>query len=139
MAVYVAYALGRSGNGDVEVALTSVAELPYIMGLVRQSFENQMGSGGDAYEDSGTIGETRSPSRENFYKCMTARVAKVVLTTRRLRWSSPLLFNDPFDVTQELRLNFDEQGLDAALNELSKRLRVRCASPLLQASSQASS
>jgi hypothetical protein len=30
--------------------------------------------------------------------------------TRRLRWSSPLLFNDPFDVTQELRLNFDSTG-----------------------------
>ena len=40
--------LGRWGNGDVEVGLTSVAELPYIMGLVRQSLEKQMGSGGDA-------------------------------------------------------------------------------------------
>jgi predicted transport protein len=38
--------LGRWGNGDVEVGLASLDELPYVMGLVRQSFENQMGNGG---------------------------------------------------------------------------------------------
>lgn len=39
--------LGRWGNGDVEVGLTSLEELPYVMGLVRQSFEKQMGNGND--------------------------------------------------------------------------------------------
>lgn len=39
--------LGRWGNGDVEVRLTSLDELPYVMGLVRQSFEKQMGNLGD--------------------------------------------------------------------------------------------
>jgi len=39
--------LGRWGNGDVEVALSSLDELPYVMGLVRQSFERQMGNGGE--------------------------------------------------------------------------------------------
>ncbi|MGK2958882.1 MAG: GmrSD restriction endonuclease domain-containing protein [Acidimicrobiales bacterium] len=38
--------VGRWGNGDVEVGLSSLDELPYIMGLVRQSFEKQMGSDG---------------------------------------------------------------------------------------------
>lgn len=52
-----------------------------------------------------------------FYKYMTARVAKIVLTTRCLRWSSPLLFNDPFDITQELRLGFDEHRLNATLTD----------------------
>jgi predicted transport protein len=37
--------MGRWGNGDVSVSLTSMDELPYIMGLVRQSFEKQMGNG----------------------------------------------------------------------------------------------
>ena len=37
---------GRWGNGDVEFALTSLEELPYAMGLVRQAFERQMGDGG---------------------------------------------------------------------------------------------
>ncbi|MFA7169721.1 MAG: DUF262 domain-containing protein [Candidatus Paceibacterota bacterium] len=40
-------ALGRWGNGDVEVGLSSLEELPYIMGLIRQSFEKQMGQGVD--------------------------------------------------------------------------------------------
>ena len=31
--------LGRWGNGDVEVGLTTLDELPYVMGLVRQAFE----------------------------------------------------------------------------------------------------
>ena len=37
--------LGRWGNGDVEVALNTPDELPYVMGLVRQAFEKQMGNG----------------------------------------------------------------------------------------------
>ena len=37
--------LGRWGNGDVEVRLTKLDELPYAMALVRQSFERQMGNG----------------------------------------------------------------------------------------------
>lgn len=37
--------LGRWGNGDVEVGLSSVEELPYVMGLVRQAFEKQIGNG----------------------------------------------------------------------------------------------
>ncbi len=39
--------LGRWGNGDVEVRLSSVEELPYVIGLVRQSFERQMGNGNE--------------------------------------------------------------------------------------------
>lgn len=35
--------LGRWGNGDVEVALSREEDLPYVMGLVRQAFEKQMG------------------------------------------------------------------------------------------------
>jgi uncharacterized protein with ParB-like and HNH nuclease domain/predicted transport protein len=34
--------LGRWGNGEVEVGLTAMDQLPYVMGLVRQSFDRQM-------------------------------------------------------------------------------------------------
>jgi uncharacterized protein with ParB-like and HNH nuclease domain/predicted transport protein len=37
--------LGRWGNGDVEVGLSSLDELPYVLGLVRQSLEKQLGNG----------------------------------------------------------------------------------------------
>ncbi|AKB18161.1 DUF262 domain-containing protein [Methanosarcina sp. WWM596] len=39
--------IGCWGNGDVKVGLRSLDELPYVMGLVRQSFERQMGNGGN--------------------------------------------------------------------------------------------
>ena len=39
--------MGRWGNGDVSVGLASLEELPSVMGLVRQSFEKQMGIGAD--------------------------------------------------------------------------------------------
>ena len=39
--------VGRWGNGDVQVALKYEDELPYVMGLVRQAFEKQMGPEAD--------------------------------------------------------------------------------------------
>lgn len=63
----------------------------------------------------------RSPRREHerqfFYKYVTAHVAKTILTTRKLRWSSPILFNDPFDVNQELPLNFNEEEINEMVYE----------------------
>lgn len=38
--------IGRWGNGDVEVGLSNLDELPYVLGLVRQSLELQLGNGG---------------------------------------------------------------------------------------------
>ncbi|MEK6243075.1 MAG: DUF262 domain-containing protein [Pseudomonadota bacterium] len=39
---------GRWGNGDVEISLRSMEELPYVMGIVRQAYEDQMSDGGQA-------------------------------------------------------------------------------------------
>lgn len=39
---------GRWGNGEVEVTLSSLEELPYVMGLVRQSLERQISIGAAA-------------------------------------------------------------------------------------------
>lgn len=36
--------IGRWGNGDVEVKLSTFEELPYIIGLVRQALEKQLGN-----------------------------------------------------------------------------------------------
>lgn len=40
--------LGRWGNGDVEIGFASLEELPYVMGLIRQSFDRQMGGPQDS-------------------------------------------------------------------------------------------
>ena len=37
--------LGRWGNGDAEIELSDISDLPYVMGLIRQSLEKQMGEG----------------------------------------------------------------------------------------------
>lgn len=55
--------------------------------------------------------------RRPYYKYVNSNVAKTILRTRKLRWSSPILFNDSFDVPQELPLNFDEAELSKALAE----------------------
>lgn len=38
--------MGRWTSGDVEIGISSMEELPYLLGLVRQSYERQMGDGG---------------------------------------------------------------------------------------------
>ena len=38
--------IGRWGNGDVEIGLSNLEDLPYVLGLVRQSLELQLGNGG---------------------------------------------------------------------------------------------
>jgi uncharacterized protein with ParB-like and HNH nuclease domain/predicted transport protein len=40
--------IGHYGTGNVEIGLKSIDDLPYVMGLVRQSYERQMGEGGEA-------------------------------------------------------------------------------------------
>ena len=37
--------IGRWGNGDVAIGLSKLDELPYVIGLVRQSLELQLGNG----------------------------------------------------------------------------------------------
>ena len=37
-------AIGRWGNGDVEIILAGLEDLPYVMGLVRQAYEKQIGN-----------------------------------------------------------------------------------------------
>ncbi|MBF2755555.1 MAG: DUF2971 domain-containing protein [Gammaproteobacteria bacterium AqS3] len=53
-----------------------------------------------------------------FYKYMSAEVAKKVLSTNTLRWSSPLLFNDPFDVPRELAKDMNIANMLAASSKL---------------------
>jgi len=40
--------IGRWGNGDIDVGLSTLDELPYVIGLVRQSLELQLGNGSEA-------------------------------------------------------------------------------------------
>jgi hypothetical protein len=55
------------------------------------------------------------------YKYVTADTAKAIISSRALRWSSPLCFNDPFDVPQRARLNFTMREMEDALKERLER------------------
>lgn len=55
--------------------------------------------------------------RDSFFKYMPADTAKIVLRNKTLRWSSPLEFNDPFDVPRELALNIPDDEINKALVE----------------------
>jgi hypothetical protein len=50
--------------------------------------------------------ELRIHERQSFFKYASTSTATVVLTNRTLRWSSPVLFNDPFDVPREVTFGF---------------------------------
>ena len=54
-----------------------------------------------------------SHDRKHFYKYMTVDTAKIVLQNGELRWSSPALFNDPFDVQFDLHTEYDRDKVAA--------------------------
>ncbi len=53
----------------------------------------------------------RTHDRQSFFKYMSTATAKAVLTKKTLRWSSPLLFNDPFDVPRELSFGITPEDI----------------------------
>jgi hypothetical protein len=56
-----------------------------------------------------------------FFKYVTANVARTILENSTLRWSSPAMFNDPFDTQFDLHLEFDEATIvDLVVDELWK-------------------
>lgn len=61
----------------------------------------------------------RSPNRRHdrahFFKYVTAATGLAVIDTRRRRWSSPLLFNDPFDVPRQASFGFTDDELISAI------------------------
>ena len=61
----------------------------------------------------------RSPNRlhdrSSFFKYSSASTARLVLENKTLRWSSPSLFNDPFDVPRELSFGITPVEINDAL------------------------
>ena len=57
----------------------------------------------------------RAHNRKYFYKYTSASTAIRILTNRTLRLSSPLLFNDPFDIPRVLKLAFTSEELNQGI------------------------
>lgn len=60
--------------------------------------------------------KNRTHDRKSFFKYMSSSTAKIVLTNRTLRWSSPILFNDPFDVPREMSYGLTPVDIVQALS-----------------------
>lgn len=71
----------------------------------------------------------RLHDRQVFYKYATVSTAKVILAARTLRWSSPLIFNDPFDMPRKLTFDCTNRELQEALAEALAQLIERAAAP----------
>lgn len=52
-----------------------------------------------------------SPGKRSFYKYLTPDTTLAILETQSVRYSSPLAFNDPFDIQAGLHFEFDLSGL----------------------------
>lgn len=57
--------------------------------------------------------------RQHFFKYTTAETAKLIVSSRKLRWSSPLLFNDPFDHQTGFAFPFTGREFSKAFLEAS--------------------
>lgn len=67
----------------------------------------------------------RSHNRHLFYKHTSALTAKIILVSRKLRWSHPSLFNDPFDVPRDICDGVDEDRLRHALIDRLNELVIK--------------
>ncbi len=57
----------------------------------------------------------RRHNRKIFYKYTSAETAKTILINKSLRFSSPLILNDPFDVVREIKLPFNEDDFNKGI------------------------
>ncbi|EPK5792930.1 TPA: DUF2971 domain-containing protein [Pseudomonas aeruginosa] len=61
---------------------------------------------------------------DKFYKYTSADATIAILTNSSFKWSSPLNFNDPFDVPRELLHNISTIGVAKAITEILYPLHI---------------
>jgi len=67
----------------------------------------------------------RQHDRKSFFKYVSPGTAKAVLENSTLRWSSPILFNDPFDVPREMSFGINPEDIMQALSlRMTKLIEV---------------
>lgn len=69
-------------------------------------------------------------NRTHFFKYTSASTAVAILKTGSVRYSSPILFNDPFDVQSGLHYSFDIEALPGRLLERIEELVMQVDEPL---------
>lgn len=74
---------------------------------------------------------TDPPSKRPFYKYASPETTLAVLKSRAFRYSSPLLFNDPFDVQSGLHFDFDIGTLHGKVLDRIQELAAAPTEPTL--------
>lgn len=69
---------------------------------------------------------SQTPKKRSFYKYVAPDTARAILKNQTFRYSSPLTFNDPFDVQAGIHLEFD---LDALPGKILDRIEEMAAAP----------
>lgn len=59
-----------------------------------------------------------------FFKYVSAGLAKIILVNKSLRWSSPLLFDDPYDVTRQMAINISPSSMQKNVIGYLQRLVI---------------
>jgi hypothetical protein len=67
------------------------------------------------------VSPNRMHNKNSFFKYMPSSTAELVLENSTLRWSSPLTFNDPFDVPREMMVNISPREIQT---EFVKKLET---------------
>jgi hypothetical protein len=63
----------------------------------------------ELFERASSELQAGSPKRTCFYKYVTVDTVKKILQNGTLQWSSPMLFNDPFDLQFDLHMEYDAE------------------------------
>jgi len=59
----------------------------------------------------------KAHNRDYFVKYLTSNTAKRILESLQVKWSSPLLFNDPFDTQIEFRIDLKDTEFENAFKD----------------------
>lgn len=97
------------------------------MQMLRYTLANEAAGG-----DRGKM-QTSPPEKRAFYKYASPETALAVLKSRTFRYSSPLLFNDPFDVQAGLHFDFDIETLHKKFLDRIQEFSVAPIEPTLGA------
>src|SRR5262245_13045540 len=74
------------------------------------------------------------PGERSFFKYATADTVLAILRSGVVRYSSPLTFNDPFDVQSGLHFDFDLSTLHGRLLDRLEQLATQAPEPKVDAS-----
>ena len=77
--------------------------------------------------------EGEAPTVQVFYKYTSPDTALAVLRSKTFRYSSPLLFNDPFDFQSGLHLDFDVATLPSKIFDRLEQIASSQNEPVVDA------